>query len=296
MKRRARSPFLAILAILVVASAACSLVFDTDILVSNQDAGADTGTSDPIDATTPPRSDAPEDAPPNDDAALVDVITTPPEAPFFIDDFARPNSPEVGNGWTEKNSVAFVLDTQSALKQQSTTRYRDNLVYRPEISELDVEVAGTFKVIAAPPGSPQVHARITPGTVAALDALDSYLVYVEDGSSTRVSLARQRGGGYSTRLGDPTNTGQTFVLSEPIAAGATYRLRLRVQGAGATIYVACAFDKLVAAPGTFATLGQAAVSEKSDERLTTPGHVGFSGDQSSDKRFAYVRFEASRVK
>lgn len=263
-----------------VAASACQVFFDTDVLTS-EPALLDAGTLD--EGGGPALSDggAVDDGAPLDDGGI-EVPRLPATSPFFTDDFARADSTAVGNGWSEKNDEAFVISASSAMKLRSELNYRDNLVYRTERDVLDAYVSAVFDVAVAPPGSPQVHARIQRDTVAIATTLDSYLVYVEDGSLTQATIARQRGAVYSVRLARFT--------FEPLQAGVTYRLRLRVAGVD-PVMVEAALDR-VEEGGTFRTIGHATTTDATPDRLTTAGLVGFSGDTDSDRRFAYRRFEA----
>lgn len=262
-------------------AAACALAFDTDVLVSDR-ADPEAGAARPADAALAESGSDPTDA--GTDAPLDLIEDAATQAPLFVDDFARPDSPEIGNGWKEKNPLAFTLASSTALKQTVQTFYRDNLVFRPEVSEVDVEVVAEVEVSQWPCGSPQVHARVQPATADALNTLDSYLVFVEDAKSDAATLARQHSTEYSVKLAS---------LPFPVQSGAgLYRLILRVKGAQ-TVAVAAAFEKQVA--GKWERLQSAAYNDGSAAAIRTTGHVGFSGDKSSSERFRYTRFQVSRL-
>ena len=276
-------------------SAACALAFDTDVLVSDRGdeaagGGANDGSAPLADARAGEDASSVEDAPVDDagtDAPIELIVDAATEPPLFLDDFARPDSPEIGNGWTEKNPVVFSLSNNAALKQTSGTFYRDNLVFRPELSELDVEVVADFDVTTWPCGSPQVHARVQSGTAATLNTLDSYVLFVEDAKSDAVTLARQHGSAYSVKLAD-------LPIPEQKASG-QYRLVLRVKGTQ-TVAVAAAIEKKVGGAWERLQVGAANDLTSNTAGIRTPGHVGFSGDKSSSGRFRYTRFQVSRIK
>jgi hypothetical protein len=279
-------------------------VFDTDTLTSERDPGGTSsgGASSSgngggrdadgiLDGTT---TDA-EPENPGTDASLLDAVAdtglqSDASAPFFVDEFMRADSTDIGNGWTEKNPPTFRISGQRALKQVSTVFYRDNLVYRTATMEQDVEVSATFVPTNATPGSPQVHARIQPSTAATLNTLECYLVFVDDGSNgadgMQAILARQKGTTYSTQL-------QKLAFEAPLVAGTTYRLRLRVAGTN-PVRVAAAVDRMTG-PSSFVLVAQAAVDDFTTDRISTAGYIGFSGDKAADGTYAYTRFEAARI-
>ncbi|OJY26449.1 MAG: hypothetical protein BGO98_39610 [Myxococcales bacterium 68-20] len=276
-------------------SAACTLAFDTDVLVSDRGAeaaggGESDGSAPVVDARAGDGVSSVDDASIDDagaDAPIELIVDAATEPPLFLDEFARPDAPEVGNGWTEKNPVVFSLSNNGALKQSSGTFYRDNLVYRRELGELDVEVVAEFDVTTWPCGSPQVHARIQPGTAASLNTLDSYVLFVGDAKSDAVTLARQHGSAYSVKLADLPIPEQK--------AGGQYRLVLRVKGTQ-TVAVAAAIEKKVAGVWERLQIGAANDLSSNSAGIRMPGHVGFSGDKSSSGRFRYTRFQVSRIK
>ncbi|MDB4937213.1 MAG: hypothetical protein JWP87_4185 [Labilithrix sp.] len=272
-------------------AAACQLFFDTDVLVANQDGGTSSSDGGSGSDAEPGGEDAAQPVDSGASAADAEIFDAAVNAPFFADDFARANGTAVGNGWIEKNDEAFELSQQTALKRGSTVRYRDNLVYRADTQPADVEVSVVFSLLppqTTPPGSPQVHARIQPATVGTANTLDSYRVYVSEDSTTAATIARQRGSAYSVRL-----TEFTFP-SAPLVPPGVFRLRLRVQGTNPVAIAAWMERKN--GSGGFDIVGQAAIVDGSSSHLTLPGFVGFSGDTSSDRRYAYSRFEAALLK
>jgi hypothetical protein len=274
-------------------AAACQLFFDTGVLVSAEDGGASrdggSGARDGGEVIVDDDGGVVLDsgAAPAD-AAIFDVVVS---APFFADDFTRGDSPAIGNGWIERHDEAFEIAQQRAVKRGSSVNYRDNLVYRTDTKPQDVEVSAVFSLLqsqSTPPGSPQVHARIQSDTVTTPGTLDSYLVYVSESSTTAARIARQRGSLYSVKL-----TEFTFA-STPLVPPGVFRLRLRVQGTNPVAIAAWVERKN--GSGTFDVIGQASVVDNSPEHLTSPGYVGFSGDTSSERRYAYTRFEAALLK
>jgi len=62
----------------------------------------------------------------------------------FFDDFNRPDNPNLGNGWVQKNA-AFSLAGNAVIKAATSTGFADNLVYRPageNMQDGEASVAG----------------------------------------------------------------------------------------------------------------------------------------------------------
>ena len=62
---------------------------------------------------------------------LLGLMATPLAQAQFVDDFSRPDSAALGNGWLEKSQAAFDLVGGQVTKQAVGSGYRDNIVYRP---------------------------------------------------------------------------------------------------------------------------------------------------------------------
>src|SRR5260221_1754048 len=108
-----------------------------------------------------------------------DATTAPPDAPpTFVDRFDRANTVlGLGNGWTEKNPT-FTLASQHVQRSNFSRDYRDSLAYLPD-DALDVDVSIEMTIGHAPPGYPQIHARVQRNTLGTQNTLDGYLLYVD---------------------------------------------------------------------------------------------------------------------
>lgn len=195
----------------------------------------------------------------------------------FFDDFNRPDSGILGNGWQEKNPNAFYIVNNAASKQGTTTSmgYRNNIAYRPASeSVLDSEVAMEFVLDTLPPGFPQIFNRVQTDTVQITNVLDGYIFYI-DNNATRAVLGRQRGNSFLTTL-------DTLALSSPLQAGQRYRLRLRAQGTNPVqLYAAVeSFDGV-----SWNVIGQTTVPDSAPNRIQTAGSSGFSGFVESNYDF-----------
>jgi len=146
----------------------------------------------------------------------------------FVDTFDRPDSTELGNGWTEKYSPAFAIqNNEVVMTDTGTIDYHDAIAYRP-VSEdrRDVEVGLEFRVLSDLT-FPQVHARMQRDTIGQANTLDDYMFFVdgEAASPGRAVIARQApepGQCQCHMLGIP--------FPSPLQPGERYRVRLRVVG------------------------------------------------------------------
>ncbi|MCG8325264.1 MAG: IPT/TIG domain-containing protein, partial [Thiotrichales bacterium] len=147
---------------------------------------------------------------------------------YFFDDFNTANSPDIGNGWTEKSPFVFSIENNTVVGIETTldTVYRDSIVYRPVQEDLrDVRVSIEF-VRRADDGMAQVHARTRRSTINIDNILESYILYVND-------FARYPGA-FAIAIGpetphDECNISRTD-FSSPLIDGERYRLTLEVIG------------------------------------------------------------------
>ncbi|NJO13636.1 MAG: hypothetical protein HC872_09430 [Gammaproteobacteria bacterium] len=194
-------------------------------------------------------------------------VVTPPVAASFVDEFARPDSDALGNGWIEKMANAFFLVGERAAKQSNSGDYRDNLVYRPASENvLNVEATMTMRVTSTFPGYPQLFVRGQTGTIAAGGTMDAYMLYVDNSSSLAV-LGRQIGTTFVQTL--------AYVNIAPsLNTTDTYRLRLSASGT-TTVQLQAYIERLNG--GSWQIIGQASYSDTAANRIATAGTVGFGG-------------------
>lgn len=200
----------------------------------------------------------------------------------FFDDFNRADSADPLNGWTEKAPGAFAIVGNALQKQTVSTGYRDNVMYRPASEiRLDVETSVEIILTSNSPGYPQIFARLQPGTIAANDALDGYMMYIDDNLS-RAVIGRQRGTDFVSTL-------QTFTFSEPMNTQDTYRLRLQV--VGTNIVTVTGFVERLTTSG-YVVIGTVSVDDTSADRIDTAGVSGIGGYVETSYRFDNFRDRA----
>jgi hypothetical protein len=200
-------------------------------------------------------------------AQNVVVQSAPSGGSSWLDDFQRADSGTLGNGWIEKTASAFFLSGGRAAKQDVSSGYRDNIVYRPATENLlDVEASVEFRLSSSSPGYPQVFTRVQTSTVAVTDQLDAYILYVTN-SNTQAILGRQTGNSFVTALA-------TLSLSSALSTTDTFRLRLR--STGSTSVQLNAFVERWNG-SAWVAIGSASVTDSSGSRIANPGSVGFGG-------------------
>lgn len=141
----------------------------------------------------------------------------------FFDDFERPDSDDVGNGWVEKTPDSFALIDGGIRRVGSTLGYQNNLVYRPNDQWLDAEttVELTWLNLDDDFASPQCGLRIQAEDIDTPGSVTGYLLFV-NGSSGLLTISRQIDGAFTQEhIQDMTGA---------VEVGRSYRLRLRVEG------------------------------------------------------------------
>ena len=200
----------------------------------------------------------------------------------FSDDFNRSDSEVIGNGWIEKNPNAFSLIGNAVVSNPAAlVNERDNIVYRPSSEDLlDVEASVEFRLMGSSPGYPQVHVRVQSDTVAQMGNLEDYELWVVNNNS-QASLGRQP---YPYAEGSLA----IFSINPPLNTVDRFRLRLRAIGTDPVELEAFVerFD------GTnWQVIGQAVVTDASDDRISSAGSVGFGGYNGTNcqyDNFAYT--------
>ncbi len=189
----------------------------------------------------------------------------PPLLPTFFDDFERPDSDEVGNGWVEKTPEAMALVDGALRRVAVMTNYPDNLVYRPDASWLDVEAMLEFTFDqAGTPGTPQFSLRTQPEDIDDPGSITSYLVFISNDDLLRIT--RQDAGTFAEVFDAP--------LSRPLQVGARYRLRLRVAGTD-PVELDAVLEQEQA--GGWQSHSEVHDVDDTAERLVTPGTVALGG-------------------
>jgi len=140
-----------------------------------------------------------------------------------------------------------------------------------------VEASVELRLFGLPPGYPQVFVRVQSDTVATLDTLDGYILFVND-SATQAILARQSGTSYITPLA-------TLNLAPGLNATDTFRLRLSAVGTNPVVLNAYV-ERLNGS--TWEAIGTAAYNDTSGARIDSTGSVGFGGYVEAN--YAYDNF------
>ena len=186
----------------------------------------------------------------------------------FVDNFNRPDSTNIGNGWIEKNPDGFSLSGGVVITHQSAlVGHWDNIVYRPASEDLlDVEASVEIQLFESPPGFPQLHVRVQAATVGSPNILDSYIIFVNS-SNTEAILGRQRGSNLVLTLA-------VIAMDPPLNTTDKFRLRLRATGTN-PVELTAFVERFTS--GTWQVIGLGAASDSSADRLASAGSVGFSG-------------------
>lgn len=144
--------------------------------------------------------------------------------PFF-DDFNRPDSTVLGNGWIEKIPAVFEISNNTAIETTVPTNWLDNMAYRPPLEEvIDSEIIMGWSVSAVPVGLESdfaVLSRIQSATAATPGEWESYFFYLSANSGMV--------------LGRSNASSQSFLFFEAfqgvIDTVSNYRYRLVTTGA-----------------------------------------------------------------
>lgn len=204
------------------------------------------------------------DAPPPADAGS--DTTSAPDAAFtitgIIDDFNRPNSLALGNGWIEKTASAFDLVNGTADLVVGAVDYRDGLVYRQAGEEMvDVRIGATLTFVGTI-GSAFIAARVQNPTPP--QSFFGYYVIIAN-DPQMIQLIRHNGG-------MPVLVGNG-ALPNPLALNTPYRLVLDVKNIGSLVQLNAELRQLPS--GTL--LGTASAADTTPNRISTAGTVGFGG-------------------
>jgi hypothetical protein len=160
-----------------------------------------------------------------------------PALTHFFDDFRRSDSPDIGNGWTEKTANAFRLENSEVASFNNGLEFLENMLYRPASEDrLDAEGAVEFRRLPNIPdlnnaNFPQLHVRVQRATLPLFFTLDSYLLFIDELSTVgpRAMLAISRSPVQGQRY-------ECYIaplpLPGPLVEGGRYRFRLQVTGAG----------------------------------------------------------------
>ena len=204
----------------------------------------------------------------------------------FVDTFDRPDSADLGNGWTEKYPSAFAIqNNEVVLIDTGLVDYHDAIAYRPVGEDLrDVEVGLEFRVLSDL-SFPQVHARVQRNTIAQANTLEGYMLFVDGSAASpgRAVIAHQA---------PVPGQFQCYMLAipfpGPLQQSDRYRLRLRVVGSNpvtltgfverfdGTAWEVFASGSVVHDGNTLPIPGDSCASGFMPAPITTAGAVGFA--------------------
>lgn len=201
-----------------------------------------------------------------------------PMIEMWTDDFDRPDSLSLGNGWVERSPGTFALVQGRVTFAGLPMAFQDSVFYRPfdeVLLELDLSIefthVGPFDF-----STPQLHARIQEDSLGPMkESLNAYIVYLSQPDELRLSRIE----------GDTFALTGTEPIDPPLAAGNTYRLSLRVAGTDPVELI----GRVEGLEGGVWNPIQTVLLTDSDEtRIIEPGSFGASG--SNTVTFDYDNF------
>jgi hypothetical protein len=179
---------------------------------------------------------------------------------YFYDSFNRADNTTVGNGWTEKNPNAFMIQNNELPSVGPTEGFQQDIMYRPAgEARLDMESSIEFRRLTSGPDLytanwPQVHARVQTNTVTFPYTLDSYIFFIEELNATPRAMFAITA---SPTIGSRNECYiQQLPLPSPLVTGERYRLRFRVTGTS-PVNLWGAVDQLVNGAWTVVASGTA---------------------------------------
>jgi hypothetical protein len=193
----------------------------------------------------------------------------------FFDDFERPDGDDIGNGWWEKSTDAWELDSGRVARINTMSGYPDNLVLRPEEEKpRDVELMVTIlPLMVSPLGHPQIHVRVQPEDVDVSGSVTGYILYVDNADLLQVT--RQEAGVFAEEYGEP--------LSAPLELQSIYRLRLRIEGQDPVMLDGYLEEQT--AEGDWQIHTEIHWADASPTRIDGEGRLGFSGHTEIEQFF-----------
>lgn len=185
----------------------------------------------------------------------------------FFDDFERPDSDDVGNGWIEKTPESFAVVDGGIRRVNTMDSYPENLVYRPEGDWLDGEAAleVTWLNLADDFGSPQCFLRTQLADIQTAGSVTGYLLFI-NGATGDLTISRQISAAFTLQFVEPQTS--------PVEIGQAYRLRFRVMGSDPVVLDGY-LEQLVGDEWTVHT--EVHGVDDTAERLTEPGTFAMGG-------------------
>ncbi len=196
--------------------------------------------------------------------------TTGAPVDMWSDDFDRPDSPDLGNGWIERSPGTFALARGRVVFDDVPMAYQDSVFYRPfEEALLNLEVSIEFTHVGDFNFStPQLHTRIQEDSLGMEPlSLNAYIVYLSQ--PDRIDISRVEGDSFALNNSEP--------IDPPLPEGQTHRLSLRVTGTD-PVELFGMVEGLV--DGAWTPIQTVELIDNDPTRITDPGSFGASGSQS----------------
>ncbi len=204
--------------------------------------------------------------------------TTGTPIDMWTDDFERPDSPDLGNGWVERSPGTFALAQGRVVFEGQPMAYQDSVFYRPfDEALLDLEVSIEFTHVGAFDFStPQLHTRIQEDSLVPDEqSINAYIVYLSQ--PDRIDISRVEGDTFARNESEP--------IDPPLPKGVTYRLSLRVTGTDPVELVG-RVENLVG--GVWTPIQTVTLTDEDPTRIVQAGSFGASG--SNNVTFEYDNF------
>ncbi len=194
----------------------------------------------------------------------------------FYDDFERPDSDDIGNGWIEKTPDGFALIDGGIRRVATVNKYPDNLVYRPEGDWLDAEatVELIWLDLEQSFGSPQCMLRTQQADINLPGSVTAYLLFINS-SNANLMITRQIAGIFTQE--------HAVDLTAPVEVGPLYRFRLRVTGSDPVVLDGY-LEQLV--DGEWSLHTEVHGLDDTEERIAGPGTFAVGG-HSETEHWAY---------
>ncbi len=204
--------------------------------------------------------------------------TTGTPVDMWTDDFERPDSPDLGNGWVERSPGTFALAQGRVVFEGQPMAYQDSVFYRPfDEALLDLEVSIEFTHVGPFDFStPQLHTRIQEDSLVPDEqSINAYIVYLSQ--PDRIDISRVEGDTFARNESEP--------IDPPLPKGVTYRLSLRVTGTDPVELVG-RVENLVG--GVWTPIQTVTLTDEDPTRIVQAGSFGASG--SNNVTFEYDNF------
>lgn len=216
----------------------------------------------------------------------------PRREPTFADDFERPESATLGNGWIEKNAEKWRISNGRLVgpSESAFSFWQQHLWHRPAAEDArDIELAVEFVITAEDDlNSPALVARILPAGLSELQAFHGYMLSVDtapdrSGQSTQLTIRR-------TRSNDEQQWPSVF-FAEPLVAYEVYQLRFSVRGELPVELWGALYHRV---QEQWELVGEVSHADGDNERIAIAGSWGGAGGETNQhiRNFVYDNFRA----